>query len=189
MSAGWRRVLNNPPHGCGADRTRALVRARAGVLSMSAHHVAPLPGMGSVDDLFIGHTKWWSPGYLGQVASRVGQVAVMSYDTALPTRPLYGGYVRRQTDVALGAVPGHTDLLMGLPAFHTDNLGHHESAETVAAAVRSVRLALGDNRRQRFGVALYVDFAATDADWRAYHQQWAASSQTPRPRNPGGGNS
>jgi hypothetical protein len=154
------------------DRTRALVRTRGALVSMASHHVAPLPGMSSVDDLVIGHTKWWSPGYLGQVARRVDQVAIMSYDTALPVRSLYGGYVRRQTDVALNAVPQRTDLLLGLPAFHHHDLGHFSSAETVAAAIRGVRLGLGHDRRERFGVALYVDFAATDSDWRAYQRMW-----------------
>ncbi len=65
---------------------------------------------------------------------------------------------------------------MGRPAFHTDDIGHHASAETVAAAVRGARLALSreDARRERFGVALYVDFAATPGDWAAYHDGWGA---------------
>lgn len=154
------------------DRTRAMVHARGAVVSMSSHHVAPLPGMSSIDDLFIGHTKWWSTGYVRRVAARVDQIAIMSYDTALPLRSLYGGYVRRQTDLALRAVPPRTDLLLGLPAFHPHAAGHFSSAETVGAAIRGVRLGLGHQDRERFGVALYVDFAATDADWRAYRQGW-----------------
>jgi hypothetical protein len=154
------------------DRTRALVHARGAVVSMASHHVAPLPGMSSIDDLILGRTQWWSPGYVRQVAGRVDQIAIMSYDTALPARSLYGGYVRRQTAVALRAVPSQTDLLMGLPAYHTHGLGHFSSAETVAAAIRGVRLELGHQHRERFGVALYADFTATDADWRAYRQAW-----------------
>lgn len=154
------------------DRTRAMAHRRGAVVSMASHHLAPLPGMSSIDDLLIGHTKWWSPGYVRQVAGRLDQIAIMSYDTALPAQSLYGGYVRRQTDLALKAVPPQTDLLMGLPAFHTHDLGHHASAETVAAAIRGVRLGLGHQNRERFGVALYADFAATDADWRAYRHAW-----------------
>ncbi len=73
---------------------------------------------------------------------------------------------------------GHTwvDGLMGLPFYHTDSMGHHAAAETAAAAVRGVRLGLGreDRDRMRFGVALYVDFAATEQDWRAYRRGWGA---------------
>ncbi|HEX6467850.1 MAG TPA: hypothetical protein VF069_02045 [Streptosporangiaceae bacterium] len=154
------------------DRTRVMAHRRGAVVSMASHHIAPLPGMSSIDDVIFGHTKWWSPGYVGKVAGRIDQIAIMSYDTALPTRSLYGGYVRRQTALALKAVPPQTDLLMGLPAFHTRDLGHHASAETVAAAIRGVRLGLGGGDRERFGVALYADFAATDSDWRAYRRGW-----------------
>ncbi len=102
----------------------------------------------------------------------------MSYDTAMPMESLYGGYVAQQTRLALEAppTPHRTDLLMGLPAFHTDDLGHHESAETVAAAARGARLGLSreDARRERFGLALYVDFAATPGDWAAYRRDWGA---------------
>jgi hypothetical protein len=67
-------------------------------------------------------------------------------------------------------------LLIGLPAYHdAHNLGHSSSAETVAAALRGVRLALpaGTPADRAFGVALYVDFAATPSDWAAYFSAWA----------------
>ncbi|MDN3354221.1 glycosyl hydrolase family 18 protein [Actinomadura sp. DC4] len=154
------------------DATAAMAHRRARVVSIASHHVEPVAGLTSAGNAIVGHNKWWTPGYLRQVARRVDQIAIMSYDTALPLRSLYGGYVRRQTDLALRNVPSATGLLMGLPAYHTDDWGHHASAETVGAAVRGVRLALGGNPRQDFGVALYVDFAATDADWSAYRRDW-----------------
>jgi hypothetical protein len=57
--------------------------------------------------------------------------------------------------------------------------GHSASAETVAAAVRGVRLALpgGTPVDRQFGVAMYVDFAATPADWAAYRSGWAQPTQ------------
>ena len=102
------------------------------------------------------------------------QIAVMSYDTMQPLPSLYGGYVAQQTSLALEVTPGSTQLLMGLPFYHENRIGHRARAETVPAAVRGVRLGLSrtDARRARFGVALYVDFAATDADWRAYREGW-----------------
>lgn len=158
------------------DATRRMTLSRNAMLSMSAHHVEPLPGMSQVDDILIGHAKWWSPRYLTEVASRVDQVAVMSYDTALPSQRLYTGYVRRQTEVALDAVPESTDLLMGVPAYHDDTWAHRSTAETVTAAVRGIRLAIGSNRRQRFGVAIYADFSASDSDWRAYYLDWVRTA-------------
>jgi hypothetical protein len=106
----------------------------------------------------------------------VDQVALMAYVTALFTSSAYSGYVRRATEVALAAVPAGVGLLIGMPAYHDHRLTHDDRAETVAAAIKGVRLALGGAAPAReFGVALYVDFAATDADWAAYRSGWWAS--------------
>ncbi|MBO0869739.1 MAG: hypothetical protein J2P15_14355, partial [Micromonosporaceae bacterium] len=120
----------------------------------------------------------WNGGYLHQVALRVDQVALMAYDTGLPTQDSYAGYVRRATAEALACVPSNVDLLIGVPAYHDHRVTHHESAETVAAALRGVRLALGPHpQRNGFGVAMYVDFAATAADWTSYRADWSPGAR------------
>ena len=156
------------------DDLRALTRARHVLLSVAAHQIDPLPAFHSLWGTLAGHPKWWSQAYFGQVARRVDQIAVMSYDTMQPLQSLYGGYVAQQTSLALEATPPTTDLLMGLPFFHENRFGHRGRAETVPAATRGVRLGLSrtDADRARFGVALYVDFAATKADWTAYRKGW-----------------
>ncbi|MFD8523153.1 hypothetical protein ACFV2D_24490 [Streptomyces capillispiralis] len=143
-------------------------------LSVAAHQIDPLPAFHSFWGTLTGHPKWWSQEYFGQVARRVDQIAVMSYDTIQPLEGTYGGYVAQQTALALEVTPRSTDLLMGLPFFKENRFGHWAHAETVPAAVRGVRLGLSrtDADRARFGVALYVDFAATEADWKAYREGW-----------------
>ncbi|WP_309061334.1 hypothetical protein [Streptomyces sp.] len=143
-------------------------------LSVAAHQIDPLPGFHSFWGTLTGHPKWWSQEFFGQVARRVDQIAVMSYDTMQPLEGTYGGYVAQQTALALEVTPPSTDLLMGLPFFKENRFGHWAHAETVPAAVRGVRLGLSrtDADRPRFGVALYVDFAATEADWAAYREGW-----------------
>ncbi|WP_399494700.1 hypothetical protein [Streptomyces sp. P9(2023)] len=156
------------------DELRKLTRSRGAQLSVAAHQIDPLPALHSANGAISGSEKWWSQEFFGQVARRVDQIAVMSYDTWMPLEGMYGGYVAQQTSLALEVTPEDTDLLMGLPFFHEDDWGHHESAETVAAAVRGTRLGLGrtDRDRKRFGVALYVDFAAEEGDWDAYREGW-----------------
>jgi hypothetical protein len=153
---------------------RELTREREAQLSVAAHQIDPLPAAHRVNAAVSGREKWWSQEFFGEVARRVDQIAVMSYDTWMPLEGMYGGYVAQQTALALEVTPEGTDLLMGLPFFHEDDLGHHENAETVAAAVRGTRLGLGrtDRDRKRFGVALYVDFAAEEGDWKAYREGW-----------------
>ncbi|MFE1903572.1 hypothetical protein ACFW96_07875 [Streptomyces gardneri] len=156
------------------DDLGELTRSRKVPLSVAAHQIDPVPAAHSVNGAVSGSEKWWSQEFFGQVARRVDQIAVMSYDTWMPLEGLYGGYVAQQTSLALEVTPESTDLLMGLPFFHEDDLGHHENAETVSAAIRGTRLGLGrtDPDRQRFGVALYVDFAAEEGDWTAYREGW-----------------
>lgn len=157
------------------DSVHRLTAARGVPLSVATHQIDPLPSLHTVGGALFDHPKWWSQRYFGEVARRVDQVAMMTYDTALPLESLYGGYVAQQTALALEVTPADTDLLVGLPGYHTDSWGHHAAAETVAAAVRGARLGLARQApaRERFGLALYVDFAATPADWAAYRSAWS----------------
>jgi hypothetical protein len=147
-----------------------VTRSRGRMLSVSVPQIDPLPGLRRLARLLTGHPKWWSADYLTRVAGQVDQVAVMAYDTGMPLPGLDSGYVEQQTALALAAVPSGVDLLIGLPAYHADTLGHVASAETVAAAIRGVRLA--DRGRAAFGVAMYVDFTATAQDWASYRADW-----------------
>ncbi|HJP76556.1 MAG TPA: hypothetical protein VJ914_19965 [Pseudonocardiaceae bacterium] len=154
--------------------THPLTQARHAVLSVAADQLEPFPGLAGPEQLLAGLPHWWSGTFLGQVAGRVDEIAVMSYDTGMPTGAAYSGYVRMQTRLALDAVPARVSLLIGLPAYHTDELGH-TGAETVAAAVRGVRLALRGESAP-VGVAFYADFSATPADWSAYESGWVHPS-------------
>ncbi|PAZ11753.1 hypothetical protein CLM62_34020 [Streptomyces sp. SA15] len=156
------------------DSLRRVTRAQGAQLSIAAHQIDPVPAFHSFWGTFTGHPKWWSQEFFGQVARRVDQIAVMSYDTMQPLESTYGGYVAQQTSLALEVTPQSTDLLMGLPFFHENRFGHWSHAETVPAAVRGVRLGLSrtDADRANFGVALYVDFAAKEGDWTAYREGW-----------------
>ncbi|MGW3591672.1 hypothetical protein [Streptomyces fungicidicus] len=156
------------------DDLRAVTRAEDARLSVAAHQIDPLPALHSVAGLFADHPKWWSQEFFGQVARRVDQIALMSYDTAQPLEGTYGGYVAQQTSLALEVTPPTTHLLMGLPFYYESNPSHWGHAETVAAAVRGVRLGLSrtDADRELFGVAPYIDFAATETNWDEYREGW-----------------
>ncbi|MFJ4643414.1 hypothetical protein ACIP6Q_07715 [Streptomyces bobili] len=156
------------------DALHRVTAAQDAPLSVAAHQIDPVPGFHSFWGTTTGHPKWWSQKFFGEVARRVDQIAVMSYDTIQPLEGTYGGYVAQQTSLALEVTPPSTDLLMGLPFYHENRFGHWNHAETVPAGVRGVRLGLSrtDADRANFGVALYVDFAAEEADWTAYREGW-----------------
>ncbi len=155
------------------DATRAL---HPGVLSVDAPKVEPLAGIGLPAALIMRRPVFWTSGYLGDVASRVSQVALMSYDTGVLVPSWYSGYVARETAIALRTVPAGVGLVIGLPAFAGSTLGHHGSAETVPAAIHGVRVALTGSHHPRstLGVGLYTADSATAQDWSAYQSGWVA---------------
>ncbi|GAA3705788.1 hypothetical protein GCM10022224_084060 [Nonomuraea antimicrobica] len=151
------------------DRTRQHTR----LLSTSTPQIEPYAGMRLSARAVLGHDKYWSEGYFRQVVDRVDQVAIMTYDSFLPLQTLYGGHVARQAALALDLVPDAKSLYMGAPAYHDHGVPWADQAESVATAAEGVRLALSEHgRRERFGLALYVDFAATEEDWQEYMTRW-----------------
>src|SRR6266704_6877590 len=98
----------------------AQMHAVTPVLSVAAPQVQPLGWL----PLPALHPHWWSAGYLHQVAVRVDQIAIMTYDSGMPTGALYAGYLHRETELALRAVPPDVPLLIGVPAYNSRTLGH-----------------------------------------------------------------
>ncbi|MFI6294356.1 hypothetical protein ACIBEJ_22390 [Nonomuraea sp. NPDC050790] len=157
------------------DRTRPLTE----LLSTSTPQIEPYPLMRPVARAVIDHDKYWAQGYFGEVAQRVDQVAVMSYDSGMPLTSLYGGHAVRQAKLALDLVPDSKTVLLGAPAYHDHGVPWSDSAESVADAALAARLAITDRGpRERYGLAMYVDFAATEEDWREYTTQWLRSESS-----------
>ncbi|MEU6780901.1 hypothetical protein ABZ912_17000 [Nonomuraea angiospora] len=151
------------------ERTRRHTR----LLSTSTPQIEPYPGLRLTARALLSHDKYWSQGYFKQVVDRVDQVAVMTYDSFTPMQSLYGGHVARQSELALDLVPADKALYIGAPAYHDHGVPWLDNAESVAMAAEGARLALSEHgRRERFGLALYVDFAATEEDWHEYATRW-----------------
>ncbi|MFI7125359.1 hypothetical protein ACIBQ1_06660 [Nonomuraea sp. NPDC050153] len=151
------------------ERTRRYTS----LLSTSTPQIEPYPGLRLTARALLSHDKYWSQGYFRQVVDRVDQVAVMTYDSFTPLQSLYGGYVARQAELALDLVPAAKALYIGAPAYHDHGVPWLDNAESVAMAAEGARLALSEyGRRDRFGLALYVDFAATEEDWQEYATRW-----------------
>jgi hypothetical protein len=150
-----------------------VTRDQHKVLSLAADQLEPLPDLHVPADIIENQPHFWSAGYLSAIARNVDEVAIMTYDTGMPFGPSYSGFVRLETGIALRAMPPGVHLLIGLPAYQTGDFGH-TGAETVANAIRGVRLALGKSATPRdIGVSIYADFTATPADWAAYLTGWA----------------
>jgi hypothetical protein len=151
----------------------ARLRPRPAPLSVSVPKLEPVAGFRLAWQVTGHGPVYWAPGYLTRIASQVDQVALMDYDTTMPFPSWYGGFAARQTELALRAVPRRVRLLIGVPCYHYADFAHHPGAETVAAAVRGIRVGLtAAGRGRNFGVALFAAYSSTPADWRAYRAGW-----------------
>jgi len=164
-----------------------LLRATAGLqprpepLSVSVPKLEPLPGLRLPWQTTRVGPVFWTPAYLTAVSRNTDQIDLMAYDTTMPFRSWYGGYVARETELALGAVPARVQLLIGIPCYHYTNFVHSDAAETVATAVQGVRVALTASHASSrvVGVALFADYSSTPQDWRSYVADWRKPGRAP----------
>jgi hypothetical protein len=167
------------------------------VLSVATRRIWPL----------FPHVRWplvgrfaWGSRYYSEVAERADQIAVMTYDSALPSALLYRLWVRAQV-VEISRAVARTDVqvFIGIPTSEERTWTHRPNAETIEAGLAGVVDGLRDRRACQAsiaGVAVYPYWETDDDEWRAYEELWlgegndesAHSQQDPRgsvyPRKP-----
>lgn len=121
-------------------------------------------------------TLAWHASYYREVAKRVDQVAVMTYDSYLPFPELYRQWVRFQVIEASQALDGlAVDLLVGVPTSEERTASHWPSAENLLSGLLGVTDGLNDLATRPSvvtGVAVYPHWE-TDADeWADYESLW-----------------
>ncbi len=156
--------------------TRALLPSGS-ILSVSAQKWAP---NAHVADLLY-HAgragQWWTSYYYAAVAAHVDQIAVMSYDSGMPTARAYEIFMQQETKhilAALDTAQRPPQLLMGVPTYSGDSLWFHASAENMTTALAGVTAGLNSaNETDAFaGVAIYRLAVTSDSDWQVYDHTW-----------------
>ncbi|HEX8731645.1 MAG TPA: glycosyl hydrolase family 18 protein [Ktedonobacterales bacterium] len=156
--------------------TRAAL-PKGALLSVSAQKWAP---NAHIADLLYrsGHAgQWWTSYYLAAVAAHVDQMAVMTYDTGMPTAGAYSFFVAQETKHILDAVNSAQtppQLLIGVPTYSGDSVWFHSSAENMTSALAGITAGLnGATDPSPFvGVAIYRLAVTSDADWQVYDHVW-----------------
>jgi hypothetical protein len=113
--------------------------------------------------------------YYRQVADRVDQIAVMAYDTAMPTDWLYGSLVEEQTALLGNGLNAKTAVFVGAPAYDERTWLHDPASETLRASIHGVKKGIGrmgPARRSRIGLAVYAEWTSTGADWAEFRRDW-----------------
>jgi hypothetical protein len=122
----------------------------------------------------------WDGEYYEQVARRVDQLTVMTYDSGLPFANLYIKYAAWQTQQALDAIRNYPDceLLVGVPTYEELSVWHYPRAENAGSGLQGAIEGLREMRRNGLlpsnirGVALFADWTTSPQEWETYEQLW-----------------
>lgn len=113
--------------------------------------------------------------YYQQVADRVDQVAVMAYDTAMPTDWLYGSVVEDETALLGDGLNAKTAVFIGAPTYNERTWLHNPASESLRASIRGVEKGIArlePAKRSRVGLAVYAEWTSTGSDWAKFRQDW-----------------
>jgi hypothetical protein len=124
----------------------------------------------------------WSLDFYRAVCASADDVAVMAYDTALPTATAYTALVRQWTDELGATLPPASDPAgctwrMGVPDYDDDAPWHRPEAETLRAALDGVTEGAADdttlpNGRRPDGVAIYASWTTDPVEWATFDLRW-----------------
>ena len=156
--------------------TRAAL-PRGALISISAQKWAPNAHLADLLYRTGRAGQWWTSYYYAAVASHVDQLAVMTYDSGMPTSQAYEVFVQQETKHILEAVRSAShppEVLIGIPTYAGNSAWFHDSAENMRTALTGVIAGLNsDTETQPFtGVAIYRLAVTTAADWQTYDHLW-----------------
>ena len=157
-------------------RTRDLTRAHRAILSASIQKVEPLPGSSrALHSTLVPVGNSWpftTRGFLQAVAARVDQVAVMVYDTPLPTAPLIGAVYAWETAQVLQLIGDRTMVFIGVPTYEE---GLHITGEDLRTAIRGARRGIAQLRsrpRTPYGLAVFAEWTTSAREWAIWREDW-----------------
>jgi hypothetical protein len=157
-------------------QTKAVANKQQKILSIASDELEPFWGASKLAQIFKKRAGFWTTQYYIQVATRIDQIAVMMYDTALPTDWLYGSFVKRVTKRLLQILPPNLTIFMGVPTYEETRWSFHPEAENIHSGIRGIQKGLASfkkSRLQHFGLAIYAEWTTDQGEWDVYQQEWA----------------
>lgn len=143
------------------------------LLSIATRHIQPVfPNIVvPFGDLF-----GWHSAYYREVAKRVDQIAVMSYDSTLTSEALFRLWMRFQVINISQAVNGTgVELLFGVPTSEESTATHNPDTENMVNGLQGIIDGLNDQEAipaAVAGVAVYPYWETDIREWVIYESVW-----------------
>lgn len=158
--------------------THRLTDSREAVLSAAVPNAEPFPGTERVVRLIARNTGYWSKSYFRRVSRELDQVAVMTYDSAIPLPGLYGRSIAGI--VKWSKHNGAKTLFIGIPTYDNVSASHWPWIENEQNAIRGLRRgieALDIKERQEVGASIFAEWTTQPNEIRNYQKEWLQAKQ------------
>jgi hypothetical protein len=160
--------------------TSRITRAKNKILSVAAGQLEPMSGVGDMIELFARQASVWKKSYYLEVAKYADQIAVMMYDTQMPSDWLYGNLVKWETKGILKLLGGQTTIFMGVPTYVDTRRKTPTNAENIHSAIRGAIMGLDGipaGQAEKFGLAVYAEWTTDEKEWQTYRREWLGEKQ------------
>ncbi|HEX5415537.1 MAG TPA: glycosyl hydrolase family 18 protein [Chloroflexota bacterium] len=146
---------------------------KSSLLSLATRHIQPIMSDTPVPVL---DQLLWQSRYYSEVADRVDQVALMTYDSHLPLGTLYRTWVRFQVIALTDALKDtNRQVLIGVPTSEERTPSHWPGAENMETGLSGTIDGLNDKASVDSvvtGVAIYPEWETGQAEWQEYQSLW-----------------
>lgn len=169
-------------HDAGVLQLLEEIRAAIGtkpLLSIATPRIWPI--FPEISTLLTKQIPAWDVEYYRDIARRVDQVAVMVYDSAMPTAWLYRHWVKFQViEITQALHDLDVEVLMGVPASQEATQTHRPRAENMRSGLEGIIEGLNDKGafpEVVVGVAIYPYWETTASDWQTYDSLWTGEGR------------
>ncbi|OLT34693.1 hypothetical protein BJF79_33030 [Actinomadura sp. CNU-125] len=159
------------------DATRKLTLERDALLSVALEQPTLVDSFQPVYEAFLPRQgRFHYPArptedFLLEVAGKADQVAIMTYDVALPTRSLAGWHFARHTRATLELIGDRTTVFIGVPTY-APLMPWAEDPEVALRGIRRGIDGLDRPPERPYGVGIYAAWTTNADEWAHYRANW-----------------
>ncbi|MDP9195547.1 MAG: glycoside hydrolase family 18 protein [Pseudomonadota bacterium] len=162
------------------EETAAITRPRGKLLSISGDEIEIFPGADFIARMLAPRGRLWSRDYYRQVAQHCDQIAVMTYDTAMPSPWLYRALMAWQTRLLQDTIDPRVTLFIGIPTYEDHTWAFDPFVENMYSGLAGILWTLNGQIPARLGTAIYAHWTTDKTEWEMFRLLWLGGGSEAR---------